>query len=282
MNAELRTIDLTKPASGGGGGGTDDYTDLTNKPKINSVTLSGNKSSSTLGLQDALVSGTNIKTVNGNSLLGAGNIEITAGADYDDVTINLNASDELQAVGQIELNDNTATFDWIGTLAEYEAGRLDESIPDTYICYITDDYSTANSVVTDVQFNGTSVVTDFVANITDSNIRSVAPLCTTITASDTTATLTANSTYAHAVSSSGCTYTLTTPASTSVYSGFILILDTTNSASVAFQTDDNPAVSITINGNPTIETGKDYTVVGQYNVLKSAWNLWISEYNTGA
>ena len=58
----------------GGGGGTSDYTALSNKPQINSTTLSGNKSSSDLGLQDALVSGTNIKTINGTSVLGSGNI----------------------------------------------------------------------------------------------------------------------------------------------------------------------------------------------------------------
>ena len=34
----------------GGGGGTSDYTDLTNKPQINSVTLSGNKSLADLGI----------------------------------------------------------------------------------------------------------------------------------------------------------------------------------------------------------------------------------------
>ena len=34
-----------------GGSGTSDYTDLTNKPSINSVTLSGNKTTSDLGLQ---------------------------------------------------------------------------------------------------------------------------------------------------------------------------------------------------------------------------------------
>lgn len=34
----------------GGGGGTSDYTDLSNKPKINNVELSGNKSASDLGL----------------------------------------------------------------------------------------------------------------------------------------------------------------------------------------------------------------------------------------
>lgn len=35
---------------GGGGGGTSDYTDLTNKPKINNVELSGNKTTSDLGI----------------------------------------------------------------------------------------------------------------------------------------------------------------------------------------------------------------------------------------
>lgn len=93
-----------------GSGGTTDYTQLTNKPQINSVELSGNKSLSDLGIptktseltndsgfltsipdeyvtetelnaglgnkQDTLVSGTNIKTVNGESLLGSGNIDI--------------------------------------------------------------------------------------------------------------------------------------------------------------------------------------------------------------
>lgn len=39
-----------KKLSGGGGGGTDDYNDLDNKPQINSVELSGNKTASDLGL----------------------------------------------------------------------------------------------------------------------------------------------------------------------------------------------------------------------------------------
>lgn len=36
-------------SGGGGGGGTSDYTDLSNKPQINSVTLSGNKSLADIG-----------------------------------------------------------------------------------------------------------------------------------------------------------------------------------------------------------------------------------------
>ena len=39
--------------STGGSGGTSDYTDLTNKPSINNVTLSGNKSLNDLGIQPA-------------------------------------------------------------------------------------------------------------------------------------------------------------------------------------------------------------------------------------
>lgn len=41
-------------SSGGGGGGTDDYTELTNKPQINNVTLTGNKTSSQIGVADAV------------------------------------------------------------------------------------------------------------------------------------------------------------------------------------------------------------------------------------
>lgn len=54
---------------GGGGGGTSDYDDLTNKPSINGVPLSGNMNASDLGLAEAAnipdVSGLYTKPVNG-------------------------------------------------------------------------------------------------------------------------------------------------------------------------------------------------------------------------
>lgn len=40
--------------NGGGGGGSDNYNALSNKPEINGVTLTGNKSASDLGLQPTL------------------------------------------------------------------------------------------------------------------------------------------------------------------------------------------------------------------------------------
>lgn len=43
---------LAGSSGGGGGGGTSNYTDLTNKPKINGVTLVGSKSTSDLGIDE--------------------------------------------------------------------------------------------------------------------------------------------------------------------------------------------------------------------------------------
>lgn len=48
----------------GGGGGTSDYASLTNKPSINGVELSGNKSLADLGIQGVLTAGTGISIVN--------------------------------------------------------------------------------------------------------------------------------------------------------------------------------------------------------------------------
>jgi hypothetical protein len=51
MNGTINKGTLVKSGSGaGGGGGTTDYTDLSNKPQINGVTLSGNKTGLELGL----------------------------------------------------------------------------------------------------------------------------------------------------------------------------------------------------------------------------------------
>lgn len=46
----LRTRQAIQANKSGGGSGTNNYNDLENKPKINNVTLEGNKTSSELGL----------------------------------------------------------------------------------------------------------------------------------------------------------------------------------------------------------------------------------------
>ena len=55
---DILDIAIAKQLTGGGGGsGTDNYNDLSNLPKINGTTLSGDKSSSSLGLQSEIKSG---------------------------------------------------------------------------------------------------------------------------------------------------------------------------------------------------------------------------------
>lgn len=106
---------------GGGGGGTSNYNDLSNKPSINNVTLSGNKSASDLGLgtyskpsggipasdlasavqtslgkadtalQSAPVTSVNSKT--GAVVLGAGDLAYDSTATYSSGTVGDELSD---------------------------------------------------------------------------------------------------------------------------------------------------------------------------------------------
>jgi len=63
----------------------------------------------------------------------------SGGGTPDYVTINKNSSNALQAVGVIEKNASLVKYDWIGTLAQWTAGRNNGTIPDSWICYVTDD-----------------------------------------------------------------------------------------------------------------------------------------------
>ena len=62
------------------------------------------------GKQDTLISGTNIKTINGGSVLGSGDITISGGGAFDTDTIvtteNLSALEKLVQIG-VNLNDLT-------------------------------------------------------------------------------------------------------------------------------------------------------------------------------
>jgi hypothetical protein len=69
------------------------------------------------GNQDTLVSGTNIKTVNGNSLLGSGNISITASATWGGITGTLSSQTDLQTT----LNGKEPSIT-AGTTSQYYRG----------------------------------------------------------------------------------------------------------------------------------------------------------------
>lgn len=94
------TTSTYEVTNGGGGSGTSDYSLLTNKPSINGKELNGDKPLSELGIQgkltagdgiilnnntisydgetiqNKLISGTNIKTINNQSIVGSGDITI--------------------------------------------------------------------------------------------------------------------------------------------------------------------------------------------------------------
>lgn len=88
--------------SSGGGGGTTDYTGLSNKPKINSVTLSGNQSAADLRLQDA----TTITTLTTASVELVSNT-IYNGGELASVTLTLPNSVPADFIVQVEFTSGT-------------------------------------------------------------------------------------------------------------------------------------------------------------------------------
>ncbi len=78
-----------------------------------------------------------LKTLNGESLSGSGNIEIK-GTSPDNSTIINNSQNLLEVIGR-KTKDGQILFDWVGTLADWTSGRADGSIPDSYVCYVIDD-----------------------------------------------------------------------------------------------------------------------------------------------
>lgn len=76
LNAKANTADLAAVATSGS------YNDLTDKPSIPDTTNLATKTELN-AKQDALISGTNVKTINNESILGEGNITIEGGMDED-------------------------------------------------------------------------------------------------------------------------------------------------------------------------------------------------------
>ena len=73
--------------------GSNDYTDLTNKPSINNVTLSGNKSSDDLSLQGKLTAGDNITIENNVISAEGGGAQIVSGVVNANGTITFTDSE---------------------------------------------------------------------------------------------------------------------------------------------------------------------------------------------
>lgn len=108
---------------------TGNYNDLSNKPTIGNGTLTIQKN------------GTTVATFTANQ---TGNTTANILADEvktDNVTISKDANDKLQAIGTLQKNGNTPKYDWIGTLAEYNALG---TYRNDWLYYITDDNVISN------------------------------------------------------------------------------------------------------------------------------------------
>ena len=72
--------------------------------------------------QDTLISGTNIKTVNGNSLLGSGDLTVGGSVDIDEETITKNNDNKLQVVAVKNKRDDSTLGIWHGTEYQWNHG----------------------------------------------------------------------------------------------------------------------------------------------------------------
>ena len=144
-----------------------DYDDLSNKPTIPTV---GNGTITIT--QGGITKGTFTTNQSGNTTValdaGGGGI-----GNIDNLTITENASQEIQAVATI--NANTAAgatnpiYDWVGTLAEYEAQAVATNHPD-WVCYITDDYHLTDPIRKEVSERNIGEIVYSTVPITDAGL----------------------------------------------------------------------------------------------------------------
>ena len=66
------------------------------------------------------------------------------GGNPDKITITKNAKNQLQSVGMLEQNTQTAVYDWVGTKEQHTTQNIAAEHPD-WICYITDDTSSGGT-----------------------------------------------------------------------------------------------------------------------------------------
>lgn len=123
--------------------------------------------------QDTLVSGQDIKTINGNPIVGSGNISLK--------TIN---GEDIVGTGNISISSNVIDTSKFAT-TEYVDGKIEEVMSEIPKEYATKQFVTTKIAeaklegsevtipVTDVKVNGKSVVVDTIANITIPEINDV-------------------------------------------------------------------------------------------------------------
>lgn len=156
-----------------GGGGTDDYRELTHKPKINNVTLNDDLTSADLGIPETAVE--DVK-VDGMSVVTSGVANITL-PDVPVQDVKVDGSSVVNAAGVANINLPSAPVQDVKVdgSSVVVGGIANVNIPVTDVhvdgSSVVDADGVANinipaGVVLDVEVDGESVVTDGIAEIT--------------------------------------------------------------------------------------------------------------------
>lgn len=98
-----------------GGSGTNNYNELSNLPRLNGTEIKGN---------------INLKTINGNSIIGTGNIEIDGSNNYEDLSnkprINNNeliGNKSYSELGIEDINNKVTSISSLSTDDEYPSAK---------------------------------------------------------------------------------------------------------------------------------------------------------------
>lgn len=146
-----------------GPAGTTDYDDLTDKPTINSVTLSGNKTAGDL----SLISSISINGGTPETPDATGNVDLTVSGGSTDYLVNIAVADWTQVSGQTYYSatktvtgitaSDTPIIDIVPTLANYESEIEDwaklikaNTSADTITFYASEAFTNAVSVLVKV------------------------------------------------------------------------------------------------------------------------------------
>jgi len=154
LNQSGSTLTISSTASGG----TSNYSDLSNKPKINNVELNGNKTSSNLGLQSEITNNNKL-----SSSLVSGLSSVATSGSYNDLsnkpTIPTNSDFTLNGLSEKSYNNltdkptNVSTFtNDAGYLTQHQdiSGKLDTS-------KVKSAYSTTSGDVYDVSYINSTI-----------------------------------------------------------------------------------------------------------------------------
>ena len=174
----------TAQISDGEGGGTSDYSDLTNKPQIAGVTLSGNKSLADLGADPTSIIDDTAGSGDTGKTWSADKTASVTGNLLSEISQKQDAPETAGTAGQVLGLDNSLNPAWVDKYSKPAGGIPGTDLADSYIKEPSSDGTNGQVLttdgnggrswttpsggggnVTDVQINGTSILSQGVANI---------------------------------------------------------------------------------------------------------------------